>query len=1814
MFCNLLAVVAGTFPFTAGTTEAPTLAIERLSGNKVALSWSTNSSSFHLEQTDDLGPGASWQGVANTPDTQGALFRLTLDMPVATRFFRLQSGNAAPLTSLVRTSPANGDNGVAVTRETIFEFSAPLAADTVVTTNEIQATFGGKRLLSRPELSSDRRKISLFYLQNLPSSARVMVSLNGGNLRDASGQAVDGDGDGAPGGMAEVFFDTFSASPVPKTVVVGHVYASELIPDPTDASQTVNLPLEGVIITVDGAENDPQLRAVTDTNGFFRIDPAPAGPFFVHVDGRLAKGSQWPGGAYYPFVGKAWSAMAGTTNLAGGTGEIFLPLIPQGTLQPVSATQPTSITFASSVTDSNPALTGVSITVPPNSLFSDNGTRGGMVGIAPVSPDRLPSPLPPGVNFPMVITVQTDGPLNFDVPAPITFPNLPDPVTGKKLPPGAKSALWSFNHDTGDWEIVGPMTVSADGNYVTTDPGVGIKQPGWHGTQPGTSGSCDNIRRRGGSGGGGGGGGGGGDGGDGGDGSPPDCEEPCDDGDPCTMNDRCQNGVCMGDIPGGPECGPNTPAPVDQSNWPTTNNDADPGGNYTTHKGFTILGDICYDRAAQGWAFRASSLQWKGAINTSLSGSMEPVPMDGGNVTMANYCAIIAEMAGYLGRGRGTWHLRAASLAHEVHHRDVDWPGIGDPLWQAAEMALEAVIVPCDTDPADAQTFLAQKVSQAQANLESQFASQLATYNAGHDSARNDGAYQAGQAVLDGMIQQIRNYASSKGWPACPAGSLPDLAQGRRLQRQGFPVVKLTATAALGVLDVGQTTQIQVQGVYADGSTVDLTSAANGTLYSTTDSGIVTVSPGGLVSGAGSGIATVIVSYFPEVDEQPLLAAVKFTVPWPTDRDNDGMPDAWELAHGLNPNDPKDATRDSDGDGVMNVREFELATDPQNPDSDGDGMNDHAEILAGTNPRHALSENLIPSLGLHYFVLMNLETGLIEQRGITGRNGLGHNNLIMAPNARYRQWIFHPASGLIGSAEWITPNSGQTFLLPAVVLHRDDAADDDGDGLSDLAEFVLGTDAHNPDTDNDGVADGAEVEAGTNPSDGLPVQTGVIANADTPGNAVDVAAVNGYAAVADSSAGVAIFNIQSGFNPTLISEVDTPGMAQAVALINRPTAQDVLRVAVADGASGLAVVDLELPANARITQQVNLGGTANSVATLGGLAYVGLESGKILVVDTASGAITERLDVSQRVNDLAISGQTLFVAGQNSLLTFSLDDLGGGALDTINLNFFPEGITKRRRIFVTPQYAYVTSYPGYDVIDVRDPSNLALLGAAGGTGPNSFKQIVDNGSGLGVAAVGVNPRADGTHDVYLYDISDPTDTRRYLTTLLTPGLAYALSIYNGLAYVADGDTGLQVVNYLPYDTGNQPPSITLSADFPLNPAQAEEGKLVDVLANVSDDVQVARVEFYINGVRFSTDGNFPFETRFYTPLLAIDRTNFTLRARAIDTGGNGAWSTEYTVTLVPDATAPRVIRRFPTPGSIVGSADTVAAYFSEPIDTATLAPNAFQVVFAGPDATAATSDDTVVGGGTVDYRNILDAAFLRFPAPLEPGLYTVYVRPPIADRAGNPLAAEVSWNFWVLGQVDTDNDGVPDNVETALGLDPNNADSDGDGILDGQEDIDKDRLPTAWELLFGYDPRVADTDLNGVRDDMEDADSDGLINYDEARLGTNPMNGDSDGDGYDDNGEYVEGTDPASATSRPTLVVVSTAATFLNAVPAGAPAGTAIDIQSLPAAYLNAFPEAPPAGTTVTPVSLPVSYLNAVPEPYSGPVLQVSPVVSYRNQ
>lgn len=140
-------------------------------------------------------------------------------------------------------------------------------------------------------------------------------------------------------------------------------------------------------------------------------------------------------------------------------------------------------------------------------------------------------------------------------------------------------------------------------------------------------------------------------------------------------------------------------------------------------------------------------------------------------------------------------------------------------------------------------------------------------------------------------------------------------------------------------------------------------------------------------------------------------------------------------------------------------------------------------------------------------------------------------------------------------------------------------------------------------------------------------------------------------------------------------------------------------------------------------------------------------------------------------------------------------------------------------------------------------------------------------------------------------------------------------------------------------------------------------------------------------------------------------------------------------------------------------------------------------------------------------------------------------------------------NGW--GGSDHDGDGLTLREEQELGTDPNNPDTDGDGLWDGDEvrkyytnplnpDTDGDGLSDGDEVLkYKTDPNKADTDGDGLNDGDEvhkyktdplkaDTDGDGLSDGDEVlKYKTDPLKKDTDGDGLTDGDEVLKyKTDP----------------------------------------------------------------------------------------
>jgi hypothetical protein len=137
---------------------------------------------------------------------------------------------------------------------------------------------------------------------------------------------------------------------------------------------------------------------------------------------------------------------------------------------------------------------------------------------------------------------------------------------------------------------------------------------------------------------------------------------------------------------------------------------------------------------------------------------------------------------------------------------------------------------------------------------------------------------------------------------------------------------------------------------------------------------------------------------------------------------------------------------------------------------------------------------------------------------------------------------------------------------------------------------------------------------------------------------------------------------------------------------------------------------------------------------------------------------------------------------------------------------------------------------------------------------------------------------------------------------------------------------------------------------------------------------------------------------------------------------------------------------------------------------------------------------------------------------------------------------------------DSDGDGLPDSWETANNLDPDDNGIAGDPDQGADGDPDNDGLTNLEEFGLRTDPQENDTDMDGLLDGVEsltgiwndpndtgtdpknpDSDDDGLDDGEEATLGTDPNLADTDGDGFSDGSEVRLGSDPNNASSQPNL-------------------------------------------------------------------------------
>ncbi len=399
------------------------------------------------------------------------------------RIYELESSVAVE-----QISPANGEELVSVTRETIVRFDGKVDPETV-TDETFYVIANSQKIPGRVVVSSTGKFATYFYDEPLPAATEVRVMVDGDRIRGRNGLPIDANVNGVSGGLGTADFSTLPLTRIPNTNVFGYVRDS-----------VTGDPLVGVTIKVDaipGLEivtiaDDPATEEV-DEAGRFELTDVPAPDFFVTIDGSTVTGT--PSDTMYPTLGKPFHSLPGTTTQLSMDGEvfdIFLPLMSLGDIQDLSSIDSTEIGFGEAGKNElarlfpnvNPAMFNMmKVTFEPGSARDDFGNVATQAVVIPVAPDRIPAPLPATLNPSLVISVQAGidgnfngagGATNFDVPAQVSFPNIEEMAAGEKM------LLMSFDHDVGEWVVNGTATVSDDGMSVVSDPSTGIVAPGWH--------------------------------------------------------------------------------------------------------------------------------------------------------------------------------------------------------------------------------------------------------------------------------------------------------------------------------------------------------------------------------------------------------------------------------------------------------------------------------------------------------------------------------------------------------------------------------------------------------------------------------------------------------------------------------------------------------------------------------------------------------------------------------------------------------------------------------------------------------------------------------------------------------------------------------------------------------------------------------------------------------------------------------------------------------------------------------------------------------------------------------------------------------------------------------------------------------------------------------------------------------------------------------------------------------------------------------------------------------------------------------------
>ena len=655
--------------------------------------------------------------------------------------------------------------------------------------------------------------------------------------------------------------------------------------------------------------------------------------------------------------------------------------------------------------------------------------------------------------------------------------------------------------------------------------------------------------------------------------------------------------------------------------------------------------------------------------------------------------------------------------------------------------------------------------------------------------------------------------------------------------------------------------------------------------------------------------------------------------------------------------------------------------------------------------------------------------------------------------------------------------------------------DSDGDGLTALEEYNAGTDINNADSDGDGISDKEELEAGedgfiTNPlladtdgdgiRDGLEIFIGSDPNDENSGdlstavnfitvspatifltyNAIDGEA-SGQLRVTGHMLDGSEIDLTGQDTGTTYSSVDITvasfGLEDGEVFAGQ---EGTTQIVVSNGGSEFTV-DVEVDEFDPVAvSAISIPGYANNVDVQGDIAYVAAGGSGLQIIDVAdrvNPAIMSALDTEGTAIDIKVRGEHVYIAdGSGGLVVIDVSDTSTPTLvQEISTSGFAKDISLHE------DYLYLASDIGLEIFNIADPTNVIPVGENDTL--SKAKGVATDGDTLAL----INDNA-----LTVFDITDRTAPLRITSTNI--GNLKNVDFDNGYIYVAAYNTGWR--------------SYKLSQPSASEPD--DQVALVQVAGNrefVPRDVAVAdgftffAEQLFPNVVAFinTKDAENPF---FQSTINLSPFGDYAGTGIAVDSAY--AYITEESYVVTSDYKATGNTKLFIAQYRMLNDANGIAP------EVSLISPADRSVVVAGSriNLSAVATDDVAVRAVEfwVNGSKVGEDTTYPYQTP-----YTV-----ASDKRALTVVAKVfdygsnsgeSSAHLLEVQPDTDKDGLGDNEEVDVwNTDPDDADSDDDGVLDGEEiargidpnkiDTDEDGLTDGEEIVNGTDPNNPDTE------------------------------------------------------------------------------------------------------------------------------------------